>query len=72
MQKGLFGLVAFVFDGDRESIGIVRWSALRRDSNQRAEATATEGFRRNASIARSDQVLLFDQTQPSDVYEGGA
>jgi hypothetical protein len=58
MEKGLLGFVAFVFDGGRESIGIVRWSALRGESNQRAEATATRGFRRNASIARSDQVLF--------------
>jgi hypothetical protein len=58
VEQGLFGFVAFVLDGDKVSIGIVRWSALRGESNQRAEATATRGFRRNASIARSDQILF--------------
>jgi len=57
VEQGLFRFVSFVFDGDEESVGSVRWSALRRESNRRAEATATRGFSRNASIARSGQVL---------------
>jgi hypothetical protein len=28
VEQGLFGFMAFVFDGDKESIGIVRWSAV--------------------------------------------
>jgi hypothetical protein len=35
VEQGLFGFMAFVLDGGRESIGIVRWSALRGDSNLR-------------------------------------
>ena len=57
VEQGLFRFVSFVFDGDEESVGSVRWSAHRRESNRRAEATATRGFSRNASISRSGQVL---------------
>jgi len=39
VQKRLFGLVAFVSDGDKESIGIMGWSAVLKALYTRKQAT---------------------------------
>jgi hypothetical protein len=55
VQKGLLGLVAFVLDGGKESIGITRWSALyvkASDVPRRQRGEASGGMGQSPALFR--------------------